>query len=261
MNSNINKNFQIDHVSIGLDLADIAIIEEELPVLDDILQFALRETVHAESGSWNNIFMGYSNGYVEIGNNDPVDHIHFSIAFRSIAKGSLDSFRAALKKQGVSYNSGVERIIKGNVSLDWFSYIEFTDSAEPVPFFFIEYTEEYLTDIGKLEETANQIGQKEIATAPSGISSIDISLERSVFDLFSEIYYGKQAPTDIVEGKQVLRFGEYSALIIRRSTSSRLLEIRLPSVGQMGNTIRTNDGWTIGADGDELIIQKDGGRE
>ena len=90
---------------------------------------------------------------------------------------------------------------------------------------------------------------------------INISLDKSVFDLFSEIYHGKQTSGELMEDKQVMKFGESSTLIIRRSTRSRLLEIRLPSIGQMENMIRTNAGWTIGTDGDELVIKKDRGRE
>lgn len=251
----IDKKFQIDHVSIGLNRADIAIIEEKLPTLNNILQFAHRETVHAESGSWNNLFMGYSNGYVEIGKNRPTHQVHFSIAFRSITKGTLELFRAALDKQGIPYVFGMERITKGNELLDWFRFIEFTDSAGPVPFFFVEYTDEYLEDIGQSEETINQIDQKEIAAAPSGITSIDVSLDGSVFDLFSEINHGKQTTGNLAEDKQVLRFGESSELIIRRSISSRLMEIRLPAIKQMENSIKTDGGWKIGTDGDALVIQ------
>lgn len=44
MSFNINKKFQIDHVAIGLDRADISAIEEKLPVLNNLLQFAHRES-------------------------------------------------------------------------------------------------------------------------------------------------------------------------------------------------------------------------
>lgn len=252
---NINKKFQIDHVSIGLETEDIAIIEEKLPVLNSLLQFAHRETVHAESGSWNNLFMGHSNGYVEIGKNRPTHQVHFSIAFRSISKGALDLFRAVLDKQEIPYVSGMERITKGNESLDWFRFIEFTDSVGPVPFFFIEYTDEYLEETSQAQDRIDQFGRTGISDTPSGITSIDIFLDGSVFDLFSEINHWKQTTGKLVEDKQVIHFGESSELIIRRSTSSRLVEIRLPGTGQLKNSIKTNGGWKIGTEGNALVIR------
>ena len=68
----------------------------------------------------------------------------------------------------------------------------------------------------------------------------------------------KKSSGQLVEGKQVLQFGESSVLIIRRSTSSRLLEICLPSIDQMGKMIIMNGGWGIETDGNELVIRKDG---
>ncbi len=257
---NINKKFRIDHVTIGIDTTDFTAIEEKLPTLQAVLQFARRETIHTESGSWSNLYMGYSNGYVEIIEHKPTEQIPFSIAFRSLTKGTLDSFRAVLEKKEIPYDLGTERIMKGNKSLDWFRCIEITDSVGPMPFFFIEYTNEYLEEIGQSEEMLELIDCIGTADTQSGINSIDVSLDGPVFDLFSDINHGKQMTVQRAVDKQVIRFGESSELIVCRSKISRLSEIRLPAIGQMGNPIITDGRWKIGTDGNALVIRKVAGR-
>ncbi len=245
---------QLDHVTVTMAPGDVAAIEERLQDLQRVVRIAGRETTHAESGSWNALYLGNPTGYVEIIESDTPVQSPCSVSLRSRKKGTLDDLQRALEARSVAHTLYTERLTDGTESMDWFRCIEVGMDQGRMPLFFNEYCKAFLEDCGLTEETMDRLGKPDAAAAPFGFDSVAVRVERPDDALLS-VLDPQWARDGSGPQRHALCLGDGRSLVIESSLPTGLSAVGVPASDVLERAINTDGGWVVCTVGSTLVMR------